>query len=105
MMASKDDNKHKYVADGAEEEAEKAPLKKQKTIGDDGDDDNGNDSSSFSSSINDDDYSSKPDEGVSSEEEMNLPTDCEEELLIRRGHSNDRDIFDDEEESQYFPDD
>jgi hypothetical protein len=28
MMASKDDNKRKYVADGAEEEVEEAPLKK-----------------------------------------------------------------------------
>jgi hypothetical protein len=33
-MASKDDNKRKYVADGVEEEA---LPKKQKTIGDDGD--------------------------------------------------------------------
>jgi hypothetical protein len=36
-MASKDDNKRKYVADGVEEEAEEALPKKQKTIGDDGD--------------------------------------------------------------------
>jgi hypothetical protein len=34
-MAFKDDNKHKYSADGAEEKAEEVPLKKQKTIGSD----------------------------------------------------------------------
>jgi hypothetical protein len=67
MMALKDDNKHKYAVDGAEEEV---PLKKQKTIGDD----DGGDSSSSST----DDYSSEPSE----EEEMNLPVSSKEELLI-----------------------
>jgi hypothetical protein len=62
-MASKDDNKHKY-ASGIEEEAEASP-KKQKMIGDD------NDSSSI------EEYSSELEE-----EEMNLPTGSEEELLI-----------------------
>jgi hypothetical protein len=84
-MASKDDNKRKYVADGTEEEV---PLKKQKTIGsDDNTDDHSNDSnnnndhgddngdndgdtssSSSSSSSMDDDYSSEPEKVVSSEE-------------------------------------
>jgi hypothetical protein len=98
MMASKDDKKRKYATDGAKEEAEEAPLKKQKMIsgddndgdhdddgddhdddGDDHDDSNGNDSSASSSSPTDDDYSSEP------EEEMNIPTGSEGELLIRRG--------------------
>jgi hypothetical protein len=62
-MASKDDNKRKYATDGAEEEADEAPLKKN-MIGsndhsDDGDDhcDDSNDdgySSSSSSSTNND---------------------------------------------------
>jgi hypothetical protein len=84
MTASKDDNKRKHIADSAEEEVEEASLKKQKTIADDGDengddgydnddDDNGNDDDSSST----DDYSSEPEE-----EEMNLPTGSEEELLI-----------------------
>jgi hypothetical protein len=87
-MASKDDNKRKYADDGTEEEAEEAPSKKQKTIGDNngdngdenGDDDNSNDDDNSSST---DDYSSEPKEEVSSEKvEMNLPTSSEEELLI-----------------------
>jgi hypothetical protein len=77
--------------------------KKQKMIGDDGDDygddgddDNANDSSS---STNDDNYLSEL------EEEMNLPTGSEDELLIRQGRSNDGDTSDDDDESQYFSDD
>jgi hypothetical protein len=67
MMDSKDDNKRK-CANGVEKEVEEAPPKKQKTIGDD----------------NVDDYSLEPKEEVSlEEEEMNLPTGSEEELLIR----------------------
>jgi hypothetical protein len=90
-MASKDDNKNKYAVDGAEEEADKAPLKKQKTIGDDDNSDNhnndsedhdddgndeGDDDGTSSSSSTDDDYSSEP------EEEMNIPTGSKEKLLI-----------------------
>jgi hypothetical protein len=37
-MAFKDDNKRKYIADGAEEEAQEAPLKKQNAIATDDDD-------------------------------------------------------------------
>jgi hypothetical protein len=92
-MASKDDNKCKYEANGAEREAEEVLPKNQKTIGndngddkndngDDGDNNNGNDSSSSPSST--DNYSSEPEEEVSlEEEEMNLPTSSEKELLIR----------------------
>jgi hypothetical protein len=89
MMASKnDDNKHKYAGEDAEEEAEDVPPNKKKMIGDDigdvdndnNDSDNGNDDNDDSSST--DDYSSKPEEEVSLEEEMNLPTGFEEELLI-----------------------
>jgi hypothetical protein len=111
MMASKDDNKCKYAANGTEEEAEEAPPKKQKMIGgDDNDDDHsddddhsGNDSSSSST---DSDYSLEPSEEISSEEEMNIPISYEEELLIRHGCSDDRDSSNDEEESHlYFSDD
>jgi hypothetical protein len=35
MMASKNDNKRKYAADGAKEEADEALPKMQKMIGDD----------------------------------------------------------------------
>jgi hypothetical protein len=72
MMASKD-NKRKY-ADGVEDEAEEAPLKKQRTI------DNDNDDSSSS-----DNFLSELEEEVSSEEEeeMNLPAGFEEKLLIQ----------------------
>jgi hypothetical protein len=114
-MASMDNNKHKYSADGAEEEA---PLKKQKTIGgddsgddhgndgddhadndDDGDDEGDDDEDPSSSSSTDDDYSSEPEEEVSSEGEMNIPTGSEEKLLIRQGRS------DEEESCRYFSDD
>jgi hypothetical protein len=81
-MASKEDNKRKYAADGTEEEAEEVPLKKQKMIGgeyncddhgngsndhdddgDDGDDDDeSSSSSSSSSSSTDDDYKLEPEE-------------------------------------------
>jgi hypothetical protein len=54
-MASKDDNKHKYVADSAGEEA------KQKTIGNDGDD-NGDDEDNDNDSSSTDDYLSEPEE-------------------------------------------
>jgi hypothetical protein len=96
-MASKDNNKHKYSTDIAEEEAEEAPPKKQVMIGsddhgndsdnrddhgDDGDDEGDDDGDSSFSSI-DDDYSSEPEEDVSSEEEMNIPTNFDEKLLIR----------------------
>jgi hypothetical protein len=76
--------------------------KKQKMIGDDGDDygdDGDDDNANDSSSTNDDDYLSEL------EEEMNLPTGSEDELLIRQGRSNDGDTSDDDEESQYFSDD
>jgi hypothetical protein len=95
MMTYKDDNKRKYAVDGTEEEAEEASPKKQKTIcGKDnsdnhGDDDNCNDSSTFSSI--DDDYSSELEEEVCLEVKMNIPTSSEEELLIRRGCSEDGD--------------
>jgi hypothetical protein len=93
-MASNDDNKRKYSADGTEQEAEEAPSKKQKIIGDDdhgddnddegddhGDDgDDDGDSSSSSSSSIDDDYLSESE--VYSKEEMNIPTGSEERLLI-----------------------
>jgi hypothetical protein len=106
-MASKDDIKHKYVADGTKEEAE---PKKQKMISDDNgyddddDDDNGNDDD-HSSSSTDNDYSLELEEEVSLEAETNLPTGSEEELLIWRGRSDDGDTSDDEEESQYFSND
>jgi hypothetical protein len=76
--------------------------KKQKMIGDDGDDygdDGDDDNANDSSSTNDDDYLSEL------EEEMNLPTGFEDELLIRQGRSNDGNTSDDDEESQYFSDD
>jgi hypothetical protein len=66
--------KRKYAANSTEEEAEEAPLKKQKMIDDgNGDADIGNEDNN-SSSI--DDYSSELEEG------MNLPSGSEEELLI-----------------------
>jgi hypothetical protein len=72
MMDSKDnDNKGKYAADDAEEEA---PPKKQKMIDDDND--NGNDDN------DDDNSSSTNDYSLELEEEMNLPSGSEEELLI-----------------------
>jgi hypothetical protein len=91
MMASKDGNKCKYAADSAEDEAEEAPLKKQKMIGgddhsddsNDHDHDNNSNDSSSSSLSTDNDYSSEPEEEVSSEEEMNIPTSSEEDVLIR----------------------
>jgi hypothetical protein len=115
-MASMDDNKRKYSTDGAEEEV---PPKKQKTIGsddigddhsndgddhadndDDGDDEGDDDGDpSSSSSSTDDDYSSEPEEEVSSEGEMNIPTGSEEKLLIQQGRS------DEEESCRYFSDD
>jgi hypothetical protein len=83
MMASKD-NKHKY-ADSAEEEAEEsmAPPKKQRTMN--GDDDDGGSSSST------DDFSSELEE-----EEMNLPADSDEKVLIQRARSDDGDTSDSE---------
>jgi hypothetical protein len=36
---------------------------------------------------------------------MNLPTGSEEEFLIRRGHFNNGDTSDNEEESPFFSDD
>jgi hypothetical protein len=86
-MSSKDDNKPKY-ADDAEKDAEEEVLpKKQKMI----DDYNGD---SFSST---DDYSLESEQEVSlEEEEINLPAGFEDELLIRRGCSNDGDTSDSE---------
>jgi hypothetical protein len=82
-MASKDDNKRKYV-NGIGEEAEEALPKNQKTIGDDNSD--GDDSSSTN------DYSLEPEDEVSSEEEeMNLLAGSEEELLIQWGCFDDGD--------------
>jgi hypothetical protein len=105
-MASKDDNKHKYAADGDEEDVEEVPPKKQKMIDNGNNDYNGDDDdsdSSFSSSSIDY-YLSEPEEEVNSEEEMNLLTDSEDELLIWRGRYDDRDTSDDEEE-QFSDDD
>jgi hypothetical protein len=89
MVASKDDNKRKYSANGAEEEVEEALPKKQKTIndnynGDDHGDDKGDDDgdSSSSSSSTDDDSSSELEE-VYSKEDMNILSSSEEKLLIR----------------------
>jgi hypothetical protein len=88
-MASKDDdNKCKYVANDVKEEAEEVPLMNQKMIDNDNGNDNGDDNNGNDYNGNDDDncsstddYSSEPEAEVSSEEEMNLPTSFEEELL------------------------
>jgi hypothetical protein len=97
MMASKG-NKHKY-ADGTKEEAEEAPLKKQKMI----DNDNGDADDSDSSSSSTDDFLSEPEEEISSdEEEMNLPAGFEKKLSIQRDHYNNGDISIDEEEQFYI---
>jgi hypothetical protein len=96
MMASKG-NKHKYAHD-TKEEAEEAPLKKQKMIGND----NGDADDSDSSSSSTDDFLSEPEEEISSdEEEMNLPAGFEEKLSIQRDYYDDGDISIDEEEQFY----
>jgi hypothetical protein len=83
---------------------EVAPLKKQKMIGDD----NGNDISDDDNNngIDNDDSSSTDNYSLEmEEEEMNLRIGFEQELLIRRGRSNDWDTSNDEEESHFFSDD
>jgi hypothetical protein len=48
----------------------------------------------------------EPEEEVSLEEEMNIPTGSEEKLLIQLGCSDNGDTFNDQEESRhYFSDD
>jgi hypothetical protein len=109
MMASKDNgNKRKYAAYDAKESVEEASPKKQKMISDDNGDDNGDDDNDNDddNSTSTDDYSSEPKEEVSlEEEEMNHPIGFEEELLIRRGCSDDGDTSADEDESHLFSDD
>jgi hypothetical protein len=82
MMASKD-NKCKYDHREVEVEVSMMPMKKERMNGDDNGD-NANDNSSSST----DDFSSELEEEVSSEEEMNLPSDSDEKLFIWRGRAN-----------------
>jgi hypothetical protein len=80
-MAAKDDNKHKYVVDSTEEEAEKAPLKKQKTIGGD---DNGDDHGDYNDNHGDNNNDEGDDNGDSSSSSSTIHCSRQRRSLRRR---------------------